>query len=365
MLNRTIEFDCLCAPTRSLSSLRAFVSLLSLLSSKARVIIFTETKKEANELLLEESMKGACAALHGDIPQAQRENTLKGFRDGKFPILIATDVAARGLDIAGVELVIQCEPPERCEDYIHRSGRTGRAGKKGICITFYTPKQLYYIQNIEARAKVKFIRVNAPQQTDMIKNSVSTAVKAVQTVSAEVIPYFLDAAKNLLSEGKENGRASAEVLAQALAKIAGFSEAPKKRSLLTSGTGMVTVQVTLGGGNEIRSLSFIWGLIRRHITEDCDDKVKGIRLTADRLGAVFDVPAEFEAKIKDITPQDKRVVFSVPEVLPELVQLEVARPEPKWRGGGRSGGGGGFSRGGGRGGGGGGRGGGGGFRGRR
>lgn len=312
------------------------------------MIIFTETKKEANELLLEESIKGACAALHGDIPQAQRENTLKGFRDGKFPILIATDVAARGLDIQGVELVIQCEPPERCEDYIHRSGRTGRAGKKGICITFYTPKQLYYIQNIETRAKVKFIRVNAPQQTDMIKSSVNTAVKAVQAVSTEVVPFFLDAAKTLLKDGKDAERSSAEVLAQALAKIAGFTEAPKKRSLLTSAAGMVTVCVMLNGGQEIRSLSFIWGLIRRHIMEDADEHVKGIRLTADRMGAVFDIPGSYEAKIKDIVPQDKRVVFSVPTVLPELVQLEVARPEPKWRGGGRSsGGGGGFSRGGG------------------
>ena len=233
-----------------------------------------------------------------------------------FSILIATDVAARGLDIAGVELVIQCEPPERAEDYIHRSGRTGRAGKKGTCITFYTPKQvihkhsgadwphscwvfdffhfltflrtpvtlsclsqfiflqLYYIQNIEARAKVKFIRVNVPQQSDMIKSSVATAVKAVKAVSPDVVPYFLDAAKTLLETNKEEGRATADLLAMALAKIAGFSEAPKKRSLLTSASGMVTVQVNMGGGNEIRSLSFIWGIIRRYIMEDCDEKVR-------------------------------------------------------------------------------------------
>ena len=77
--------------------------------------------------------------------------------------------------------------------------------------------------------------------------------------------------------------------------------------------------------------------------------MKGIRLTADRLGAVFDVPQEYESKIKAIEPQDKRVSFCVPTVLPELVQMEVARPEPKWRGGGgrSGGGGGGFSRGGG------------------
>lgn len=134
--------------------------------------------------------------------------------------------------------------------------------------------QLYYIQNIEARAKVKFIRVNVPQQSDMIKSSVATAVKAVKAVSPDVVPYFLDAAKNLLETNKEEGRSTADLLAMALAKIAGFSEAPKKRSLLTSASGMVTVQVNMGGGNEIRSLSFIWGIIRRYIMEDCDEKVR-------------------------------------------------------------------------------------------
>jgi ATP-dependent RNA helicase DDX21 len=326
---------------------------------KARVIIFTETKKEANELLLEPSIKGAAAALHGDIPQAQRENTLKGFRDGKFSILIATDVAARGLDIDGVQLVIQCEPPERCEDYIHRSGRTGRANKKGTCITFFTPKQLYYIQNIETRAKVKLVRVPVPQQSDMIKSSVQQAVKAVCAVSNDVVPFFLDAARALLAEaegaaadGEAPEAASEKVLARALAKIAGFTEAPKSRSLLTSASGMVTAQVTLSGGGEIRSLSFIWQLIRRYISEDCDEKVKGIRMLADRTGAAFDLPQEYEEKVKTVDPQDKRVKFAILTALPQMVEMDVGRPEPKWRGGGgrSGGGGGGFSRGGGGGG---------------
>ena len=77
-----------------------------------RSIIFTETKNDANELasLLSESI--GARALHGDIPQSQREVTLAGFRGGKFDVLVATDVAARGLDINGVELVIQLEPPK-------------------------------------------------------------------------------------------------------------------------------------------------------------------------------------------------------------------------------------------------------------
>jgi len=325
---------------------------------KARVIIFTETKKEANELLIEPSIKGTAAALHGDIPQAQRESTLRGFRDGKFRILIATDVAARGLDIAGVELVIQVEPPEKAEDYIHRSGRTGRAGKKGVCITFYTPKQLYYIQNIETRAKVKFQRVPIPQATDMIKRSVEPTVEAVQAVSSKMVPYFLESAQRMLKDGEESGKDAATILAAALAKVAGYSEAPKQRSLLTSATGMITCCVRMQQ-TEVRSLSFVWGLIRRYLVEDgADEKVKGMRMLRDRTGACFDVPAELEETIRNLQPNDRRVSFEVPETLPELQQIDVPPPQPKWRGGndrrngggfgGRNGGGGGggFSRGG-------------------
>ncbi|PWS21467.1 RNA helicase, partial [Enterococcus faecium] len=79
----------------------------------------------------------SCQSLHGDIPQKQREITLKGFRSGTFEVLVATNVAARGLDIPEIDLVVQCSPPKDVESYIHRSGRTGRAGRTGVCICFY------------------------------------------------------------------------------------------------------------------------------------------------------------------------------------------------------------------------------------
>ena len=73
--------------------------------------------------------------------QSQREITLKGFREGSFKVLVATNVAARGLDIPEVDLVIQGSPPQDVESYIHRSGRTGRAGWTGICICVYQPRE--------------------------------------------------------------------------------------------------------------------------------------------------------------------------------------------------------------------------------
>merc|ERR1712183_272631 len=82
--------------------------------------------------------------IHGDIEQKTREQTLQAFRDGKVKILVATDVAARGLDIPEIDLVIQTAPPKDIDSYIHRSGRTGRAGKHGACICLYKSNQVTY-----------------------------------------------------------------------------------------------------------------------------------------------------------------------------------------------------------------------------
>ncbi|KAF2921407.1 hypothetical protein DAI22_07g031000 [Oryza sativa Japonica Group] len=98
----------------------------------------------------------ACQALHGDISQNQRERTLSGFRDGRFNILVATDVAARGLDIPNVDLVIHYELPNTSELFVHRSGRTARAGKKGSAILIYTNDQARAVRIIEQDIGCKF-----------------------------------------------------------------------------------------------------------------------------------------------------------------------------------------------------------------
>lgn len=81
---------------------------------------------------------------------------MKRFKENKFSVLVATDVASRGLDIPNVDLVIQVEPPKEAETYIHRSGRTARAGRVGTCITFYSKKHQPLITMIEAKAGIKF-----------------------------------------------------------------------------------------------------------------------------------------------------------------------------------------------------------------
>ena len=82
--------------------------------------------------------------IHGDIEQKTREQTLQAFRNGKVKVLVATDVAARGLDIPEIDLVIQTAPPSDIDSYIHRSGRTGRAGRSGTCVCLYKPQQVRF-----------------------------------------------------------------------------------------------------------------------------------------------------------------------------------------------------------------------------
>uniref|UniRef100_A0ACD5ZTE9 Uncharacterized protein n=1 Tax=Avena sativa TaxID=4498 RepID=A0ACD5ZTE9_AVESA len=121
-----------------------------------KCIVFTQTKRDADRLAYSMSRVIQCQALHGDITQAQRERTLGGFREGRFSTLMATDVAARGLDIPNVDLVIHYELPNNSEIFVHRTGRTGRAGKKGTAIVMHTYNQSRAVRGIENDVGGKF-----------------------------------------------------------------------------------------------------------------------------------------------------------------------------------------------------------------
>jgi ATP-dependent RNA helicase DDX3X len=107
-------------------------------------VIFVETKRRADEIEVELWQSGLrVCAIHGDRDQQQREDALEAFKSGENPILVATDVAARGLDISNVGLVINYDMPKQMDDYVHRIGRTGRAGKRGTAIGFVNDKCRY------------------------------------------------------------------------------------------------------------------------------------------------------------------------------------------------------------------------------
>ncbi|XP_059449178.1 DEAD-box ATP-dependent RNA helicase 7 [Corylus avellana] len=295
-------------------------------SSGGRTIIFTETKDSASQLA---GLLPGARALHGDIQQAQREVTLAGFRSGKFMTLVATNVAARGLDINDVQLIIQCEPPRDVEDYIHRSGRTGRAGNSGVAVMLYDPRKSN-ISKIERESGVKFEHISAPQQADIAKAAGAGAGEMITQVSDSVIPAFKAAAEELLNT---SGLSAVELLAKALAKAAGYTDI-KKRSILTSMENFVTV--ILEAGSPIYTPSFAFNVLRRFLPEEKVDAVKGLALTADGKGAVFDVPAQDLDTFLAGQENAANVSLEVLTTLPALQEREQSRGG-RFGGGGRGG----------------------------
>ncbi|XP_011101144.1 DEAD-box ATP-dependent RNA helicase 7-like [Sesamum indicum] len=296
-------------------------------SSGGRTIIFTETKDSASTLA---GVLPGARALHGDIQQATREVTLSGFRSGKFSTLVATNVAARGLDIDDVQLIIQCEPPRDVEAYIHRSGRTGRAGKTGVAVMLYDPRKSNF-SKIERESGVKFEHISAPQPADIAKAAGAEAAEKINEISDSVIPVFKAAAQELLDSSELS---PADLLAKALAKAAGYTEI-KSRSLLTSMENYVTV--LLECGRPVYTPSFAYGVLRRFLPEDKVESIKGLALTADGKGAVFDVAAQDLDTFLAGQENAAGVSLEVVKSLPRLQEREQSR--------GRFGGGGGGGRG--------------------
>jgi superfamily II DNA/RNA helicase len=122
-------------------------------------IIFCRTKRRADELEVPLYQRGYdCQKLHSDIIQSKRERLMRAFRDAEFQYLIATDVASRGLDISGVSHIYNYDIPEDAETYIHRIGRTGRAGEEGYTCLFIDPKDRRVLEEIEKTIKFKIPR---------------------------------------------------------------------------------------------------------------------------------------------------------------------------------------------------------------
>ncbi|KAK4280467.1 hypothetical protein QN277_012091 [Acacia crassicarpa] len=280
-----------------------------------RTIIFTETKECASQLA---GLLPGARALHGDIQQSQREVTLAGFRAGKFTTLVATNVAARGLDINDVQLIIQCEPPRDVEDYIHRSGRTGRAGNTGVAVMLFDPRRSN-ISKIERESGVKFEHISAPQPADIAKAVGGNAAKMITQVSDDIIPAFKSAAEDLLNN---SGLTAVELLAKALAKTVGYTEI-KKRSLLASMENHVTL--LLESDRPIYTPSFAFGILRRFLPQEKVDSVKGLTLTADGNGAVFDVSTEDLDTFLTGSENADNVSLEVVEALPSLQEREQSR----------------------------------------
>ncbi len=193
--------------------LDALVLLLSMYEPKLSMI-FCNTKRMVDELTEALTAKGFKASgIHGDMKQAARTQVMDRFKSGKTPILIATDVAARGIDVDDIDAVFNYDIPQDNEYYIHRIGRTGRAGKKGIAFTFTSGrKQFYEMRDIQNFTKAIISQKSLPSADDIkIKKLGNFAEKLNKVISEGKHTDYIDMVNTLAADGL-----SAETLAAAL-----------------------------------------------------------------------------------------------------------------------------------------------------
>ena len=166
------------------------------------MIIFARTKSATEELAERLRARGfAATAINGDIAQAQRERTIGQLREGKLDILVATDVAARGLDVQRISHVVNFDIPTDPESYVHRIGRTGRAGRSGDAISFITPRERHLLRLIEKTTRQPLTEMALPTVDDINTTRLARFDDAItQALSTERVSFFRDVVSHYIEE---------------------------------------------------------------------------------------------------------------------------------------------------------------------
>ncbi len=182
------------------------------------VLVFVRTKTDAEDVANKLQGRGlACAALHGDIPQRQREKIVERLKNGSLDIIIATDVAARGLDVERITHVFNYDIPYDAESYVHRIGRTGRAGRTGEAILFVSPRERRALRQIERVTRQRIEPLRMPTAADVNKRRLENFRNQIlETIAGGGLEEYLEVVSELLSDDS----LEPETLAAALAKMA-------------------------------------------------------------------------------------------------------------------------------------------------
>lgn len=220
-------------------------------------IIFCRTKRGVDELVAALEARGYFAdALHGDLSQQQRDRVMKRFRDGKTELLVATDVAARGLDIDNVTHVINFDIPQDPESYVHRIGRTGRAGRKGQAITLISPREYRQLRLIERLIKTRIKRQEVPSLTDISERQAENLKKQiVKYIKSNHIAKYRSIVSSLMEE-YDSIDVAAAALKFAVEGASAEEQLEVEEEILFGNTGaapgMVRLFMNIGRAQQIR-----------------------------------------------------------------------------------------------------------------
>lgn len=240
--------------------------LLSAYSPKSSMV-FCNTKKMVDELADELAKSGFRASgIHGDMKQAQRTQVMNSFKNGSSSILVATDVAARGIDVSGIDAVFNYDLPQDNEYYIHRIGRTGRAGRTGIAYTLVSGrKQLLELRNIARYTKADITELPLPEKSDIIAIKKNNLVKQLSDNNIQISHYAYEIIENLLDSDCSLKEIAAKLISEKIdSELAALPEFDIPRPLKKSRRGdkakTVKVDISIGRNQRIAP-NFILGAL--------------------------------------------------------------------------------------------------------
>ena len=278
-----------------------------------RTIVFTNTKVEANKIAMEGGIAASTDVLHGDIPQVRRQKTFDDFRSGIVKCLVATNVAARGLDFPNVDLVIQVGTPQDVESYIHRSGRTGRAGNDGVCVTVYNRYDIDMMREIEIKAGISFEDVVSLRPEEILAKKAEKLREQVITVQEEAAETFRSIAKEMIATyGPE------EALSRTVAVYLGYVQKHKEKSVWKDKDSMITVKVEMRNVERFRNVSEAKSELASGPLSSLLEEAIDFALLNDNNALIFNIDTKHLPAINAIAYEHVNLKISYPAFIPRM-----------------------------------------------
>jgi len=279
-------------------------------------IVFTRTRMDAQEVSDKLTALGwGAAALHGDMEQKQRTYVMDRFRARRLDLIVATDVAARGIDVADITHVVNYEIPDDPEVYTHRSGRTGRAGKSGICMSIVSPREVGGIRNFERVVKARFVRADIPDGAEIIRKKLFHFLEEIEQAQPQegFAEVYAKAMHERFEDLDKDEIIRRLVWMQVKEVAAQYASAPDLNAGFGSGSASQRGEGHAQGGRTRRlfiNLGTKDGLNPRVLVQfiadntDLDPAIIG-GVTVRELSSYFNVPAEAASFILQNIPQRK------------------------------------------------------------
>ena len=295
-------------------------------------IVFCRTKNDVNELAGKLNDRGYDAGeLHGDITQNHREVTLNRFKARKLSILVATDVAARGIDVNDLTHVVNYAIPQEAESYVHRIGRTGRAGKEGTAITFMTPSEYKKLLQIKRITKTDIRKEKLPEIKDVILSRKHRIIENITNILQEGnLNGFIDMAKDLLKEGSPEDIV-ASLLKSAYEDVLDTSNYNEIEEATVDHTGKTRLFIALGRVDKITPKKLVEFIVKESSIDK--NKIKGVEVYENF--SFMSVPFAEAEVILDIFKKVRKGRKPLVEKAKEKSKSESSETETKEKSSGR------------------------------